>query len=59
MGLCVPEDSKAQAQQFKPNAKMERCIKDVKSRLRKKTPRAKEDVIKSSAIAICRSRLKQ
>ena len=44
---------------FKPTGKMERCIRDVKANLIKKNPNFKNQNIKSSAIAICRSRLKQ
>ncbi len=44
---------------FKSTDKMERCIQDVKSRLRKSKKTFKDQSIKSAAIAICRSRLKQ
>ena len=44
---------------FKPTDKMERCITDVKSRLRKSNKTFQNQSIKSAAIAICRSRLKQ
>lgn len=55
-GLCVPEGPLSQAQ-YKPDAKAERCIMDVKDRLRKKNPKMEDQKIKSAAIAICRSRL--
>lgn len=65
-GLCEPESPMSQAsdegaQAFKPKAgsKMERCILQVKESLRGKNPKANDQAIKSSAIAICRSRLKQ
>lgn len=63
MSLCVPEDALSQASDesaapFKPTAKMERCIQDVKSRLRKTKKGMDSQGIKSAAIAICRSRLK-
>jgi len=44
---------------FKSTDKMERCILDVKTRLRKSNKTFKDQSIKSAAIAICRSRLKQ
>ncbi len=44
---------------FKSTEKMERCIQDVKSRLRKSKKTFQDQSIKSAAIAICRSRLKQ
>ncbi len=44
---------------FKSTDKMERCIQDVKARLRKSQKTFKDQSIKSAAIAICRSRLKQ
>jgi hypothetical protein len=57
----VSESPTAQAQAFKPKqgSKIERCIVEVKSSLRKRNPKMKGDDIKSAAIAICRSRLKQ
>jgi hypothetical protein len=39
--------------------KMERCITDVKRRLNKSGKIFKDQSIKSAAIAICRSKLKQ
>jgi hypothetical protein len=66
LNMCVPENPlQADVSElesgapFKPNAKMERCITDVKTRLRKKNSTFKDQSIKSAAIAICRSRLKQ
>lgn len=59
LGLCVPEDILSQAQQFKPDAKTERCVQDVKANLRKRNPKMDEKKIKSAAIAICRARLKK
>jgi hypothetical protein len=44
---------------FKPTDKMERCIKNVKAQLRKTRKGMDSKVVKSTAIAICRSRLKQ
>ena len=44
---------------FKPDAKMERCIRDVKANLGNKNPKFKGQSVKSAAIAICRSRLKE
>lgn len=44
---------------FKSTDKMERCILDVKARIRKSGKTFKDQSIKSAAIAICRSRLKQ
>ncbi len=63
-GFCVPEDSLSQASDesagpFKPTEKMERCIQDVKSNLRKTRKTLDGQSIKSAAIAICRARLKQ
>lgn len=43
---------------FKPTDKMERCIADVKTRIRKSGKTFKDQSIKSAAIAICRSKLK-
>jgi len=63
-GFCVPEDSLSQASEeiaapFKPTASMERCIQDVKTNLRRTKKTLDGQSIKSAAIAICRSRLKQ
>ena len=63
-GFCVPEDSFTQASDelaapFKSTPKMERCIQDVKKNLRKSRKNMDVKAIKSAAIAICRSRLKQ
>ena len=63
-GQCVPESSVSQASQeeaapFKSNPKIERCITDVKANLRKKRPGMESQALKSTAIAICRSRMKQ
>ena len=64
-GFCVPEDSlsqasdEEQAQALRVTKKMEHCILSVKENLRRKAPKASSQAIKSSAIAICRSRLKQ
>ena len=62
--MCVPENSLVQANDeiaapFKPTAKMERCIQNVKQSLRKKGNDMDSKAVKSAAIAICRSRLKQ
>lgn len=57
--LCVPENPISQAQVLKITDKMERCILSVKQNLVKKNPKMGSKVIKSTAIAICRSRLKQ
>lgn len=38
--------------------KMERCIQDVKTRLRKSSKTFKDQSIESAAIAVCRSKLK-
>jgi hypothetical protein len=62
--FCVPESPLSQAvdesgQALRLTKKMERCITTVKESLRRKNPKAKEQDIKSSAIAICRSSLKQ
>lgn len=64
MGLCVPEDALSQASNeyaapFKPTGKMESCIQQVKVNLRKTRKGMDSQTIKSAAIAICRSRLKQ
>jgi hypothetical protein len=64
LNMCVPSKpvdvaADESAAPFKPTAKMERCIQDVKARLRKKNSNFKDQSIKSAAIAICRSRLKQ
>ena len=64
LNMCVPESALDQASiesgaPFKSTDKMERCIQDVKSRLRKSNKTFKDQSIKSAAIAICRSRLKQ
>jgi hypothetical protein len=61
--MCVPDSALSQASDenaapFKPTAKLERCIQDVKRRLKGKA-KFKDQSIKSAAIAICRSRLKQ
>jgi len=63
-GLCNPEDSFTQASvesaaPFRPDAKMERCIQNVKGQLRKTRSGMDSQAIKSSAIAICRSKLKK
>jgi hypothetical protein len=63
-GLCTPEDSFTQASlesaaPFKPEGKMERCIKSVKGQLQKKHGGMASQAIKSSAIAICRARSKK
>ena len=63
LNMCVPETPSTQAgvetsAPFKPSAKMERCIRDVKANLSKRNPKFKDQNIKSAAIAICRSRLK-
>jgi len=72
-GFCIPEDPLSQASEkmvrpvlekevsapFRTTAKMERCIQDVKANLRKSRKGMDSKAIKSSAIAICRSRLKQ
>ncbi len=63
-GFCVPEDSFAQASDesaapFKPTASMERCIQDVTKNLKRTRKTLEGQSIKSAAIAICRSRLKQ
>jgi len=58
MGDCVPESPTSQAV-FKPTGKMERCIMKVKDSLVKRNPRIDKQALKSSAIAICRSKLKQ
>ena len=63
-GFCVPEDSLAQASEelaapFRATPNMERCIKDVTKNLRRTRKTLKNQSIKSAAIAICRSRLKQ
>ncbi len=60
----MPENPLAQASEevaapFKPNAKMERCIQDVKKNLRRTRKTLDGQSIKSASIAICRSRLKQ
>lgn len=62
--LCHPEDSFTQASvetaaPFKPNARMERCIQNVKGQLRKNRKGMDSKTMKSTAIAICRSKLKQ
>jgi len=54
--LCVPESPTSQAQQ-KLSPKVERCVLEVKKSLRKKRPKMKDKDLKSSAIAICRSRI--
>lgn len=63
LGMCVPEGALVQAGEsaapFKPSGKMERCIQDVKTRLRKSNKTFKDQSIKSAAIAICRSKLKK
>ena len=51
--------SSESAAPFKPTGKMERCIKNVKTQLRKTRKGMDSKVMKSTAIAICRSRLKQ
>jgi len=63
-GFCVPEDSLSQASDelaapFRATPKMERCVQDVKKNLRKTRKNMDGQAIKSAAIAICRSRLKQ
>jgi len=63
-GLCNPEDSFTQASvesaaPFKSDAKMERCITSVKTQLRKTRSGMDPQAMKSTAIAICRSRLKK
>jgi hypothetical protein len=50
---------KETAAPFRPDAKMERCIRDVKANLGNKNPKFKGQSVKSAAIAICRSRLKE
>lgn len=57
-GFCLPESPTSQAQ-FKPTGKAERCILDVKKSLRSRNPKMKEQDVKSAAIAICRSKLKE
>ena len=64
LNMCVPASALDQASDesaapFKATDKMERCIQNVKSRLRKNSKTFKDQSIKSAAIAICRSRLKQ
>jgi len=64
LNMCVParpidQAADENAAPFKSTDKMERCIQDVKSRLRKSKKTFKDQSIKSAAIAICRSRLKQ
>lgn len=64
LNMCVPEGPMVQASDetaapLKLTKKMERCIRDVKANLIKKNSNFKNQSIKSSAIAICRSRLKQ
>ena len=63
LNMCVPEnmtqaESTEEAAPFKPNAKMERCIKSVKANLRKREKMDSKTIV-SVAIAICRTRLKQ
>jgi hypothetical protein len=62
--LCHPEDSFTQASvesaaPFKPDGKMERCIMNVKTQLRKNRSGMDSKSMKSTAIAICRSKLKR
>lgn len=64
LNMCVPENPATQASlesaaPFKPNAKIERCIQNVKQQLLKKQSGMDAKVVKSTAIAICRARLKQ
>ena len=64
LNMCVPESPISQASQedaapFKSTDKMERCIRNVKASLRKRNSSFQGQSIKSVAIAICRSRLKQ
>lgn len=64
LNMCRPESPVSQAKDetaapFKPTDKMERCIQNVKVQLRKSNKNFKDQSIKSAAIAICRSRLKQ
>jgi transcription initiation factor TFIIIB Brf1 subunit/transcription initiation factor TFIIB len=47
------------AEPLKLIGKMERCIQEVKIRIRKSGKTFKDQSIKSAAIAICRSKLKQ
>ena len=63
-GLCDPEDALSQASEekaapFKMDAKMERCIASVKQSLRKTQSGMDSKSVKSTAIAICRSKLKK
>ena len=56
--LSDPNSSITEAQMnFQPSDKMERCIQNVKSVMRKRRGKMKEKDLKSTAIAICRSRL--
>jgi len=55
----IDQASDETAAPFKPTGKMERCIRDVKASLRKRNPNYKDQSIKSAAIAICRSKVKQ
>ena len=65
LNMCVPAGPLDQAKApeaaapFKPNAKIERCISNVKAQLRKTRKGMDAKALKSTAIAICRSRLKQ
>ncbi len=64
LNMCRPAGALDQASDenaapFKSTDKMERCIQNVKAGLRKGNKTFKDQSIKSAAIAICRSRLKQ
>ncbi len=64
LNMCVPENPSSQASvelaaPFKPTAKMERCVQNVKQQLRKKQSGMDVKIVKSTAIAICRARLKR
>jgi len=62
LNMCVPERTTQadydEAGPLKSNPKMERCITSVKQNLKKRKNLKSAD-LKSVAIAICRSRLKQ
>lgn len=63
-GLCEPEDAMSQASEeiaapLRLDAKMERCIISVKQSLRKTKSGMDSKALKSTAIAICRARLKR
>lgn len=51
------ETIRKEQSQKKFSGKLERCVRDVKSNLRKKNKNMSADKIKSRAIAICRSQL--